>query len=122
MLDVRTDAPRKRIYLTFRGAIDIQAVSEGASRMLAAACALGPGFDLVHDISLQKSSDDLTTAVIARTQGQLLRLGPRRIVRVVGQRGAAALQLRRPRREFGATHRIAVVATLAEADALLARP
>jgi len=121
MLDVRTDAPRKRIYLTFHGASDIQAVSEGASRMLAAACALGPGFDLIHDISLQKTSDDLTTAVIARTHGQLLKLGPRRIVRVVGVRGAAALQLRRPARDGNALG-VAVVATLAEADALLARP
>lgn len=122
MLDVRTDAVRKRIYLTFRGSIDVQAVFDGASRMLAAACALGPGFDLVHDISLQRSSDDLATAVIARTQGQLLKLGPRRIVRVVGQRGAAALQLRRPTRDGNATQGVAVVATLAEADALLARP
>lgn len=122
MLDVRIDAPRKRIYLTFSGSNDARIVSEGASRLLAAARALGPGFDLVNDISMLKTSDDATTAIIARTQGELMKIGPRRVVRVVGKSGVAALQLRRTAREGGATYGVATVATVAEADALLAKP
>jgi hypothetical protein len=122
MLDVRTDTRHKRIYLTFSGTNDVKVVTEGASRLLAAARALGPGFDLVNDISNLKTSDDAAAAIIARTQGELMKLHPRRIVRVVGAAGVAAMQLRRTAREGGATYTVATVASVAEADALLAKP
>lgn len=119
MVEVRSDAKRKRLLLTISGANDAKDTSEGAAKVLAAARALGPGFDLVNDISTMKVAGDDVAAIISRTQAELTKLAPRRVVRVVGKAAMASLMMSRTAREAHVTYGVQTVATLAEAEALL---
>lgn len=122
MLDVRADAQRKRIDLTISGVNDVKAASEGAARLIAAAKAMGPGFDLVNDISEMKLGSEEVGAVITRAQAELTKLAPRRIVRVVGKSAMASMLMSRTAREAAVSYKVQQVATVAEADALLDKP
>jgi hypothetical protein len=121
MIEVRTDAQKKRIYLTIAGVNDVKTANDGAAKMLAAARSLGAGFDLVNDISTMKIVSEEVGAVIMKAQAELGKLGPRRVVRVVGSAAMAAMQMSRTGREAGATYGVQTVATVAEAEAALAK-
>ena len=122
MIEVRADAEKKRIYIRVCGANDVKVASEGAAKMLAAARSMGPGFDVVNDITTMKIVSDEVGAIISNAQAELDKLGPRRVVRVVGGAVMAAMQISRTARDAQVAYGVQTVATLADAEALLARP
>jgi hypothetical protein len=115
----RPDASRNRLYIKLAGQLDVPTATAAANLCVQAAKALRPGFDIVNDVSEMKPSSDAASAIISRAQGEIAKLGPRHVVRVVGAAKVAAMQMSRTAREANVGHTAYTVATAAEAEALL---
>lgn len=122
MHTVRADQQKNRLYITIAGMLDLKQAADAAGQCIAAAKTLRPGFDIVNDISQMKPGGDEVTAVIAKAQGEIGKLGPKRVIRVVGKAAVAAMQMNRTAKEAHVAYNANIVATVGDAEALLAKP
>jgi hypothetical protein len=118
---ISTDKDRNRLYVVFTGFFGDEETTEACEAVLAAARELGPGFDIVTDISGFKLTSETGASSIARLQKDLGALGVSRVVRVVGDSVLANMQLSRTAREagYGPGVKPDTVRSRAEAEELL---
>lgn len=120
MFIAQSDMKKNRLYITLKGAFEEEEAKLAAGRVTDEIRRLQPGFSVVTDISMIKSSAVEAAEELIRIQKLLLQSGVKNIVRVVGQKieqivGKLQFDL--------ASHDSGIVAhtadTVAEADILL---
>jgi hypothetical protein len=117
MYTIHTDRSHRRIYLTLSGFLSLAETKIAADQVIAAAKTLGPGFDIINDVSSFKPATPEAAQEIQRAQAFIQQAGVRRIVRIVGQNALSAMQFARTSKTAGYTAEAA--ATVADAEKLL---
>lgn len=115
---VRADDVRRRIYIHVLGAPSADQVRDVHGQICALADRLGPGFDLVNDMTqattlgpdAAKAVGEVQRALQARQAGRIARVVPTTVLN---------MQLNRLKRETGAAYEHVTVSSVAEADRLL---
>lgn len=120
MFITNADVSKNRLYITLKGAFNADEARLAAGRVVSEIKKLQPGFNVITDISMIKSSDVEAADELIKIQKLLIESGVNQIVRVVGQlieQMVGKLQFDLASRESGIKAQTAD--TVAEADLLL---
>ncbi len=118
MVRITPDVGRNFLLIELGGRPQSSEVNEALAQAKEAVQRLRAPFDVISDVRTLESLESIPIAD-ARKVGELLAQAKvRRVVRVVGKSGAAAIQMERIARELG--HSAHLAFTREEAEALLA--
>lgn len=116
--EVSIDRSRNRLYLTLEGVLDEETAEAHVEEMLEMAEELGPGFDMVNDISEFKPMTQGATETIERGKRGLEARGVSAVVRVTGESVVGKMQFERVGDDDEGYH-VATAETVEEAEELL---
>jgi hypothetical protein len=118
---VMADTDKNVLRVEFVGYFNDEEATRACELVLEEAAKLRTGFSIITDISEFMAASEGGAEEIKRIQGALGNMGVSQVIRVVGARATAALQLTRTAREagYGPGAEPVSVKTQEEAEALL---
>jgi hypothetical protein len=108
------------LYIRIDGLLTLPESKAAAAAVLNEARKLQAGFAIVNDITTARANSQEITEIMKRAQATLMKLGARKVIRIVSPASAGAiLQFARTQREATATYETHLATSLAEALRLL---
>jgi hypothetical protein len=115
--EIAADTEKNRLLITMTGCMSDEELKDAADAVIREAEKLRPGFSTINDIRAFKPATEDGAAEIVRAQKFLSDHGVGHVVRVIGERSLASLQLKRT--QTGAGYIADHVATMEEAFRIL---
>ncbi len=118
---IRADVAKNRLYITLDGPIGEAESKANLPKIGEEAKKLKAGFSVITDTIGARPTTIKVKEDIEAVQADLMRLGMKHVVRVVGKNAISAMQLDRGARETGYGNNIKVdtAATVADAERLI---
>lgn len=120
MFEVRAHVGKNLLQITLSGRVTADQVLQGAEEALRAGERLRPPFDVLSDVSRVEVFEPDAMTAFERGVQAAIRLGVRRVVRVVGRQTNVAVLLEKQARRNGYSAHLAF--SREEAEALLSVP
>ncbi|MHB8089733.1 MAG: hypothetical protein ACYDH2_15940 [Anaerolineaceae bacterium] len=117
MYTIKTDAAKKRVYISFSGFLSYEEAKKSTDETIIATNQFKHGYDVITDISQLKPTLPEVTKEIERTQAHFKNSGVRIGVRIVGQSALTGMQFKRLSGSIG--YESVNVASMDEAEKLL---
>lgn len=118
---IRADVVKNRLYIILDGTIGEAESKANLPKINQEAKKLRAGFSVITDTTGCRPTTMKVKEDIEAVQADLLRLGMKHVVRVVGKNAVSALQLDRGAREtgYGSNIKVDMAATVADAEQLI---
>ena len=117
---VRADVARNRLYIILDGAMGEEESKANLPKINQEAKKLQMGFSVITDVTGCKPTSLKVKEAIESGQADLLKLGVKHVVRVVGKNSISAMQLDNgAKATYTGSVKVDIVATMADAERLL---
>jgi len=101
--EVKADTEKNVLCLRLSGFANTNEINSGIKAIIYEANKLSKGFDLINDISEFFPTAKKDTELIKELQSELIKIGLRKVVRIVNQSVIANMQLKQVASEVGYT-------------------